>query len=183
MRQALLLVLALLAATPLDQVEVTLRPVGKGPKEGIGRGVIDAPPERVLRALVDLDHWDEFMPFLEESDARPQPDGSVLSFQRLAFPSPLGERRFEIRARSRTEEGGWTVEWSLVPQSGNIVAHSGSWELKEASPGQTLAILRLHTDFGESIPASAMDTATGKMLGWTFKGLRQQVQRWRYVAP
>lgn len=172
-----------MGAIPLDQVEATLKAVGPGPKEGIGRGVIEAPPERVFRALIDFDHWDEFMPFLKESDARPQPDGSVLSSQRLAFPSPIGERHFEIRARTRVDKGAWMVEWSLVPRSGNIRAHRGSWVLKAAAPGTTLAVLHLYTDLDDSIPDSAMNRATRGMLGWTFKGLRQQVQRWRYVAP
>jgi uncharacterized protein YndB with AHSA1/START domain len=180
---ALLCAVTVLAATPLDKVEVTLQPAEGGLNEGIGRGVIDAPPERVFRAVTDLQHWDEFMPFVEESDARPQADGSILSFQRLALPTMIGERHFEIRSRSRREGRTWIMEWSYVPKSGNIEAHRGSWTLAELAPGRTLAVLHLYTDPGGSAPDWAMDRATSKSLGWIFKGLRQQVQRWRYVAP
>lgn len=188
MKPLLLTFLLLAAAVPLDQVEVSWRPVGSGPKEGIGRGEIEAPPDRVFRALADLDHWDEFMPFLESSDARPQPDGSVLSFQRLELPALIGERHYQIRAeiraeiRARGRSGGriWRLEWSYVPGSGNVVAHRGSWELSEIAPGRTLAVLHLYTDPGGPVPDRAMDRATGKSLGWIFKGLRQHVRRSRY---
>lgn len=183
MRSLLLTFLLLAAAVPLDQVEVSWRPVGSGPKEGIGRGEIEAPPERVFRALVDLDHWDEFMPFLESSDARPQPDGSVLSFQRLELPILIGERHYQIRARGRAGGRTWRLEWSYVPGSGNVAAHRGSWELSEIAPGRTLAVLHLYTDPGGAVPDRAMDRATGKSLGWIFKGLRQHVRRSRYDPP
>lgn len=183
MKPLLAAALYLAMAVPLDQVDVRLRPVGSGPKEGIGRGEIEAPPDRVFRALVDLDHWDEFMPFLEESDARPQPDGSVLSRQRLDLPAFLGERRYEIRARSRTDGRTWRLEWSYVPGSGNVDAHRGSWELRELAPGRTLAVLHLYTDPGGAVPDRAMDRVIGRSLGWIFKGLRQHVRRSRYDRP
>lgn len=179
-RLALVLLLAAVGAIPLDQVEVSFRPVGSGPQEGIGQGEIEAPPDRVFRALLDLDHWDEFMPFLEESDARPQPDGSVLSFQRLELPALIGERRYEIRARGRTDGRTWRMEWAYVPGSGNVAAHRGSWELTGIAPGRTRAVLHLYTNPGGAVPDWAMDRATGKSLGWIFKGLRQHVRRDRY---
>ncbi|MEA2560366.1 MAG: hypothetical protein QOH06_1870 [Acidobacteriota bacterium] len=175
-----LLVLLLLFATGrFGEVEVKLQPVGNGPKEGIASGLIEAPPERVFRALMDLDHWDEFMPFVEESDARPQPDGSVLSSQRLGLPPMIGERHLRIRV---TGQAGRKVEWSYVPGSGNVKAQRGSWTLSEAAPGKTRATLRLFTDPGGSAPDWAMDRATGKSLVWIFDGLRQQVRRSRYDA-
>lgn len=175
----LLALLLLFAAGRFGEVEVTLRPAGGGPKEGIGSGIIEAPPERVFRALMDLDHWDEFMPFVEESDARPQPDGSVLSFQRLGLPPMIGERHLRIRV---TGEAGRKVEWSYVPGSGNVKAQRGSWTLEAAKDGKTRATLRILTDPGGPAPDRVMDRATEKSLVWIFDGLRQQVRRSRYDA-
>lgn len=175
-----LFLLLLFGAGRFGEVEVTLRPVGDGPKEGIGVGLIEAPPERVFRALMDLDHWDEFMPFVEESDARPQPGGSVLSSQRLGLPTMIGERHLQIRV---TGQPGRKVEWSYVPGSGNVKSQRGSWTLEAVSGGRTRATLRLLTDPGGSAPDWAMDRATGKSLVWIFDGLRQQVRRSRYDVP
>jgi uncharacterized protein YndB with AHSA1/START domain len=174
--------------TPTGAVWVQMVPSGKGrPKEGIGHGVIDAPAERVYRALVDYRHWEEFMPFLERSDARPQPDGSVLSAQRLELPPPLGRRHYEIRARHRVEETArgkvWRVEWSSVPGSGNVAGHHGSWTLLSQGSGRTFATCRLYTDPGGSIPHWAVNRGTSETLPWIFHGLRQHVRRSRYDGP
>lgn len=178
----LAVLLGVIGAPATGPVEVHLRPMGQGrPQEGIGRGVIAAPPERVFRALVDVEHWHEFMPFLKASDARTEKDGSILSAQRLDLPFPLGERHYRIRLRSRVErETGWRVEWSFVPGSGNLTGLRGSWTLT-AAPGGTLATCRLWTDAG--VLPSLMDRATEKSLPWIFDGLRQHVRRSRYDQP
>jgi hypothetical protein len=173
------------------EVLVTLGPAPRsgGPREGIGRGVIDAPPERVYRALTDWAHAEEWMPFVERSDAVPQPDGSVVSFQALDLPAPLGDRHYKIRARAGIAGGAggkarvWRTRWSYVPGSGNVDDHRGSWELTSFGDGRTLATCRLYTDPGGSVPAWMMDRATRKSLPWIFDGLRQHVRRSRYDAP
>lgn len=156
---------------------------GRGPREGIGLGVVEASPERVFAALADWGHWEEFMPFLERSDAAVQPDGSVLVSQLLALPPPLGERRFMVRGQAWVERDGtgrtWRAAWTRVPGSGNVAAHRGSWALVRLAPGRTLAVCRMLTDPGDT-PAWAADRATGKSLPWIFKGLRLQVRRSRY---
>jgi hypothetical protein len=169
-----------------DAVEVTLRPVGQGgrgrAREGTGKGLIAAPPERVFRAVTDVLHWHEFMPFLAASDAQPQKDGSILSVQRLDLPFPLGERHFRIRLRGRVDHGPegtvWRAEWSYIPGSGNLADLRGSWTLT-AAPGGTLAVCRLWTDPG-GLSSLLMDRATAKSLPWIFDGLRQHVRHSRY---
>lgn len=174
-----------IVSTPTGEVRVSLGPERQdGPREGIGRGVIASPPERVFRALKDVEHWHEFMPFLEQSTARPRKDGSVESFQRLELPFPIGRRSYRVRVRDRVERaaGGtvWHVEWTYVPDSGNVRDHHGSWTLSAAENGGTLATLRLYTDPGGFVPAHAMDRGTTETLPWIFHGLRQHVRRSRY---
>jgi len=167
-------------------VEVSLRPVGPGrPQEGVGRGLVAAPPERVFLAVRDVEHWREFMPFLTASDARLQKDGSVLSAQRLDLPFPLGEHHYRILLRSRVERApqgtAWRADWSYVPGSGNLTDLRGSWALT-AAPGGTLVTCRLWIDPG-SLSSRLMDRATAKSLPWIFDGLRQHVRRSRYGDP
>jgi len=172
-------------STPTGEVRVSLVPERKdGPRAGIGRGLVQAPPERVFRALTDVEHWHEFMPFLEQSTARRRKDGSIESFQRLELPFPAGRRSYRIRVRTRTERpaGGtvWHIDWTYVPGSGNVKDHHGSWTLTASGPGATSATLRLYTDPGGFIPARAADQGTIETLPWIFHGLRQHVQRSRY---
>lgn len=172
-------------STPTGEVRVSLVPERPdGPQVGIGHGVIQAPPERVFRALADVEHWHEFMPFLEQSTARPRKDGSVESFQRLDLPFPIGRRSYSIRVHTRVEPTAagtvWHIDWAYVPGSGNVKDHQGSWTLAATADRATLATLRLYTDPGGFLPARAMDRGTIETLPWIFHGLRQHVQRSRY---
>lgn len=172
-------------STPTGEVRVSLVEVSEdGPREGVGQGGIDAPPARVFRALMDVEHWHEFMPFLEQSSARRRKDGSIESFQRLELPFPAGRRSYRIRLRGRTETGPagpvWRIEWASERGSGTVKDHRGSWTLTGDGTGRTQATLRLFTDPGGFLPASAVDQGTVETLPWIFHGLRQHVQRSRY---
>ena len=179
---------AMVVQTPTGDVDVRTRAAGdRLPKEGIGRGRIGAPPERVFRALNDVAHWHEFMPFLEQSDAQRMKDGTIVSFQRLDLPFPLGRRSYRIRFRSRVERTPsgpvWHADWTYVPGSGNIRGHYGSWILIAAGPSATLATCSLYTDPGGMVPRSAIERGMTETLPWIFHGLRQHVRRSRYDGP
>ncbi len=102
-----------------------------GPREGVAQGVIDAPPERVAAVLADFAHYREWMPFVERSDARREADGTVVSAQSLRLPALVGDRSYLIRAVSAVAEGRdgrlWSLRWTYVPGSGNVVDTHGSW--------------------------------------------------------
>ena len=167
------------------EVLVSLAPVpGGGPQEATGRGVVDASPERVFRALTDYAHWQEFMPFLEKSEPRKGKDGAVECLHVLDLPAPFGERHYRVRFTQRVETGPrgttWRIDWSAVPGSGNLAGHRGSWTLTAFGPERTLAVCRLFTDPGGGVPRWMMDRANRKNLPWIFDGLRQHVRRSRY---
>lgn len=176
-----------LARLRRGEVLVRLEPVGHGvPQEGVAVGVVDFPPERVFLAVTDLDHWDEFVPFVTRSDARPQADGSVVSAQGLDLPAPFQDRSYQIRARSRTEGEGaarvWEIAWRYIPGSGTIEDHRGSWRLARFGADRTLVTFRFFTDPGGAVPDWAMDRATRDSLAFVVEGLRLQTRRHRYSA-
>ncbi len=188
------LLLAFLPASPTPEetrrlasgeVLVSLAPAAEGgPQEATGRGVVDAPPERIFRTLTDYAHWHEFMPFLVKSEMRTGKDGAVESLHVLDLPAPIGERHYRVRFTQRVETGPggttWHIDWRSVPGSGNLAAHRGSWTLTAFGSGRTLAVCRLFTDPGGGVPRWAMDKANRKDLPWIFDGLRQHVRRSRY---
>jgi uncharacterized protein YndB with AHSA1/START domain len=174
--------------TPTGDVWVEMVAAGAGkPAEGIGRGVVEAPPERVFRALADYAHWQEWVPFLESSGASPQKDGSVVSRQVIELPSPVGERRYRVRFTQGFEAGRegktWWIRWAFVPGSGNLAGLRGSWRLTALGPDRTMAVCRLLTDPGGLTPRWAVDRGTAQTLPWIFHVLRQHVRRSRYDAP
>jgi uncharacterized protein YndB with AHSA1/START domain len=178
--------------TPTGDVWVEMAAAGSGkPREGVGRGVIEASPERVFRALADYAHWSEFMPFLLKSGVLPQPDGSVVGDHVMKLPAPGGERHYRVRFRQRVETGSaggpagkaWKIDWAYIPGSGDIAGHHGSWTLTPQGPGRTLAELRLYTDPGGLTPHWAVDRGTAETIPWILHGLRQHVRRSRYDGP
>jgi Polyketide cyclase / dehydrase and lipid transport len=171
--------------TPTGDVWVeTASPCAGQPREGVGRGVIEAPPERVARALADYGHWAEFVPFLVKSVTLPPAAGTTLAEHVMKLPAPTGERHYRVGFRSKTEAGPagktWTIDWAYVAGSGNVKDHHGSWTLTALGPGRTLAVLRLYTDPGGLTPQWAVERGTAETIPWIFHGLRQQVRRSRY---
>jgi Polyketide cyclase / dehydrase and lipid transport len=167
------------------EVLLSSRPYGtRQLAEEIGRGLIDASPQRVFAAVADFAHYDEWVPFVKKSDAHPQADGSVLSFQSLDLPFPLGTRYYRFRARTAVEEragsAAWRVWWSYVPGSGNVADHHGWWVLVPAPGGKTLGACLLFTDPGGSTPAWALHRGTAETMPYIFSALRQQIHRSRY---
>lgn len=158
----------------------------RAPREQIGRGVIDFPPERVYKAVTDYANYDEFMPFVIQADVmKTLPDGAALSSQRLRLPRPFGERHYVLRVASRVETGRaggrtWRTEWAYVPGSGDIAGQRGSWTLTQLAPGRTLATFRLFSDPGGAVPGWLYERAVAGTLPYIFQGLRLHARRSRY---
>jgi len=170
------------------EVLLASRPAAPRPlAEEMGRGIFDAPAERVFAAVTDFAHYQEWVPFVKRSDAAPQSDGSVVSFQSLALPFPLGRRYYKIRARSEVSgEGGgrvWRAWWRYVPGTGNVADHYGWWVLVPFGEGRTLGACLLYTDPGHGMPAWAVHRGTAETMPYVFSGLRQQIRRSRYDRP
>ncbi len=150
-------------------------------KEGFGRALVPQPFERVVRAVADVLHYEEFMPFLEASTAEPQKDGSILSRQRLELPRFLGTRRLTARYRlARPSETAYRVTWTSLP-GGEVRDQHGSFDLEPLGTG-TLVTCRFFLDPGGS-PAFLVNPQTERSVGWILDGLRQQVNRGRYAGP
>ncbi len=145
---------------------------------GFGRALIPAPWARVARAVTDVVHYEEFMPFLETSTAEPQPDGSILSRQRLKLPGFLGTRRLTVRFRfERPNATTYAATWASLP-GGEVRDQHGSFTL-EATGDATLVTCRFFLDPGGS-PAFLVNPQTERSVGWILDGLRQHVRRGRY---
>ena len=185
----------LLMAAPLGASEVVRLPhlevtiwdqavAGSSFREEIVEGILDAPPERVFRAVTDWAHYAEFMPFVVRSGAEPAAGGAVVSFQAMKLPAPMGERHYRIRTVASVAGAGaerrWRASWTYVPGSGNVKDHHGTWTLAPAAGGRTTVVCRLFTDPGGAVPAWMMHRALTATLPYILDGLRQHVQRSRY---
>jgi Polyketide cyclase / dehydrase and lipid transport len=171
------------------EVLLASRPVAaaRALAEETGEGIVNAPPARVFAAVADFAHYREWVPFVQRSDATPQADGSVVSFQSLTLPFPLGRRYYKILARSAVSGEGagrvWRAWWHYLPGTGNVADHHGWWVLVPYGEGRTLGTCLLYTDPGRGLPAWAVHRGTAETMPYVFSGLRQQVRRSRYDRP
>lgn len=78
------------------EVIVHLKAV-RGPiKEGTAIGVIDVPPEKVFRVVTDNEDFEEFMPYVKQSDVERIKERSIMNYQYLDFPFPIGDRYYKL---------------------------------------------------------------------------------------
>jgi hypothetical protein len=171
----------------LDRGEAVVRmgPVQRGGlREGVAMAVLDSPPARIHRALVDLDHYAEWVPFLSRTLVRRVADSSAEQEQWLHLRAPLADRHYRLRADWWIERGGadarWRLRWRHVPGSGNLRDHRGEWTLVGLADGRTLAACRLYVDPGGHWPSWLTNRVVARALPWLLDGLRQQAHRWRY---
>ena len=177
----------------LDRGEVVARLVevpGERHREGLAARVLPHPPDRVLRAVEDADHWAEWVPFLARSARQPQggsgagPAGGPRWELAFDLPFPLRDRHYAARVEvSGDGAAGGTVSWASVPGSGNVASARGSFTLSPRGPGRTLVVFRTATDPGDATPRFLLERALRESLAWVLDGLRQQVSRCRYTEP
>ena len=160
-------------------------------REGLAARLLPWPPERLFRTVADVDHWSEWVPFLERSQRRHGPGGDPEWSFELDLPFPLRDRRYRARvtaARPEADGGGadsegWTVAWASVPGSGNVAAARGAFTLTRHGPARTLVVFRSATETGDRTPRALQERALLESLPWVLDGLRQQVNRCRYMEP
>lgn len=183
----------------LEAGEAVVRMEGAEDEIGEGRAwrILEAPAERLFRAVADWRHYREFFPFVVASEAEVAGEGTmgegtlgegtVLSHQRIDLPFPFADRTFTAttaRDVEATPDGRvFRVAWNHVPGSGNVTENRGTWTLRELAPGRTLVELRLLSDTGPTVPPSLQRRALAETLPWALDGLRQHVDRCRYDVP
>lgn len=155
--------------------------------EAVAWRILDAPADRLLRAVADWPHYPEFFPFVVAAEAEISDGGSIRFRHTVDLPFPFSDRSFEATAETASEDGpegrALVVRWAMLPQQGGFADQRGAWTLRELTPGRTLVELRSRSDAGADVPASLQRRTVERTLGWALDGLRQQVGRCRYDEP
>lgn len=166
------------------EVIVYLKSV-RGPiKEGTAIGLIEVPPERVFKVITDNENFEQFMPYVKQSDVERVKEGSIINYQYLDFPFPIGDRYYKLHVVHTIEDTDrgtfFRSAWTYVKGSGNIRDTYGSWILQEYGQGKTLATYVVCTDPGGSIPKWAQNFATKISLPKIIDRVRRRVKNPKY---
>lgn len=166
-------------------------------REAYAETAVDAPPERILRALRDYATFPEWSPYTEETRLLRQDGPNVdLVFQRMDLPWPAGNRyytlRFELSGRDPAD-GSYVLRWALAPPDQRFQCEDcgvemplnrGAWTLKPLDGGSRTALSCLAlTDPGGHLPRFAIRAANGRMFPRLVAAVRERASLPRYAEP
>lgn len=153
--------------------------------EGRSWRVLPVPMDRVLRGLRDYRYYFQFMPFMVRSDPAGVLEGDPTFAIELDLDFPLRDRRYRIRVvddRSLGDDGR-RIAWEMIPGSGNMQSHQGSWRVEPWPGGGTLVSIHTLSHTGGAVPVSWQREALEESLPWVLDGLVQHLGRCRYDRP
>lgn len=152
---------------------------------------VDAPPERVLAVLADVEHYPEFMPPTEHVKLlRSEGDSAVYYME---INPPVVARRdycFKV-AFEHLPDGKLRSHWEaenkgcLPERKGivRVVATDGEWLLEPRDGGKrTQAVYRCHIEVGGQVPAWMVNQGSINQLPDVINSLRRVVSQPRYAA-
>lgn len=150
-------------------------------------GMIQAPPEKVWKAVRNYENYDKQMPFTEASKvlARDEGDKTILFYS--VVNAPLVDRRdYVIKLKDESEwkdgKGFFKVTWSAAehpstPPKQDIVritVNDGYWLLEPRDEGRaTFATYYVYTDPGGSLPRFIVNKANESAVPDVFRAVRK----------
>lgn len=190
-----------------DGVTIFVRERPGGPvKEGLGKGVLDAPPCRVFQVLTDSDHLVEFMPYVKARIVKNAGRDWEYGCQYLDFPWPLWDRFVNFRVdriqNYRNNACEYFLHWRkdetysctieevkeaygdarrdpVVPPT-----NEGYWHLLPHEGGKkTLAYYYVFTDPGGNVPGWLKNLFVDDAIVRLFQAVRERIQKNNLYSP
>jgi hypothetical protein len=147
-------------------------------------GRIDAPPDKVLRALLDYERQVGVIDRLSESRVIARRDGWLRVYQRLNLPV-IDDRDFTLEVRwGRSNDLRWITYRALrrrgVPERDGVVRvtrHRGSWQLEPLDGGRATRVrFMVAIDLGGWLPKWMARAGSGKEVPDLFVSIRRLVK-------
>ena len=152
---------------------------------------VEAPPEAVFNALIDFEHYPEFMPYVKESEVLSRTgDNEVVTYARIAPPF-ISERDYPLKVRLTRGSAGsgdkfkgstYKVEWTALPEAKpevegvvRIKLNEGSWLAEPLNGGRhTRLTYTLLTDPGGLIPDFVFNLSNTVAIPELFDAVRKR---------
>lgn len=192
-----LLLTALLAAEPGAWDTVASGPItikarampGSPVREILAEGDLDAPAADIQRAVLDVERFPKFMPYVRETRLVEQPgDGTRVVYTALGLPMVAG-RDFAIRDRvvkslAADGTGEFVMDWKIadgsVPQRPGLVRlkmNTGSWRVTAKGPNKSHVVYQFAVDPGGSIPPFLADLGNRNGVSDVFRAVEKEAKR------
>jgi hypothetical protein len=152
---------------------------------------IDAPPERVLAVLDDIERYPQFMPPTSAAQLLRR-DGNLAYYYMEISPPVIARRDYCIRVGMQRLDGGrlrsyWVTDNSGCPPEKHgivrVTSNDGEWILEPIDGGhRTHVIYRCHIEVGGHVPAWMVNRVSATELPHVFAAVRHAVSQPRYAA-
>jgi hypothetical protein len=148
----------------------------------IGTAMMDASAEQIAGWVTAVHTYVDWQHNCEEARVLMQPDGSRLSYTRIASPWPVSDRDVVLRAsRENLENGGIRLEFLSTEDADFDVPRGvvripkliGSYVLTPRSEGGTQVVYRVDSNPGGSLPAWLVKQAGKDLPYFTLKNLQE----------
>jgi uncharacterized membrane protein len=148
-------------------------------------------PQRLWKAINDLEHYTEFMPYLETAKVLKREGESAWQYYCLDTPV-ISDRDYTLKLTKAAEpgkSGKWRVSWTTAnavgpkPKPGKvrITVADGSWLLEARNGGKSTRITyTVRSDPGGSIPSWIANRVNRKAVPDVMRAVVKQSKKSRY---
>lgn len=147
---------------------------------------VDAPPETVFNVVSDFEHYQDFMPYVEESRVLSRKsDRDVITYARIAPPF-VSERDYPLQVRithgSSSNGGVFKVEWTARPEARpeiegvvRVKLNEGSWMAEPLDDGRrTRLTYTVLTNPGGLIPDFVVSMSNTVAIPELFEAVKKR---------
>ncbi|MBY6187641.1 SRPBCC family protein [Marinobacter hydrocarbonoclasticus] len=131
-------------------------------KEVKMEALIDAPVEQVWRAISEIEHYPEFMPYIDDIEVMGEAQNGGAYVYHRVDPPLVSKRDYTLLIVNEedVEAGSYYRYWTQMNQFGpepkkgvvRLEICDGSWALERTEDGRTQATYWVYTDPGGRIP-------------------------------
>lgn len=148
----------------------------QGHRGAVGKALIGAPMDKVMEAIADFEHYDEFMPHTTVAEVERR-EGDELWF-RTALDFKVKTVGYTLHVKLDPEGRG--LSWTLA--AGDLSFNDGRWELEPYGPDQqqTFATYTAYVNPGFYVPGFMLGKLTEGSLPAVMKAVRKRVGDTRY---
>lgn len=147
---------------------------------------VDVPPETVFNVVSDFEHYQDFMPYVEESRVLSRKsDRDVITYARIAPPF-VSERDYPLQVRmthgSSSNGGVFKVEWTARPEARpeiegvvRVKLNEGSWVAEPLDDGRrTRLTYTVLTNPGGLIPDFVVSMSNTVAIPELFEAVKKR---------
>ena len=151
----------------------------------IGSTTMTASADQIAQWVLAVHTYVDWQHNCEEARVLTQPDGTTLTYNRIASPWPVSDRDVVLSSsRQETDGGGLRLEFNSTEEGSvevpsgvvRMVRLAGSYVLTPSPEGGTHVVYTLDSDPGGSLPTWLVKQAGRDLPFRTLKGLKERAE-------